>query len=150
MAVGTTQVTIIKHLRNFKSSLMDIINELKKNDYYIAEINGAECKDAESFLSKIGVAFKFPDYYGKNLDAFWECIGDLSWIDETNYALVIYNKDSFLLQEPDKIKVEIIELLEKIRIDWGNVPNYKGEDEFRKKADFQIIITETPSDYTAT
>lgn len=31
----------------------------------------------EDFLANIGTALSFPEYYGRNLDALWDCLRDL-------------------------------------------------------------------------
>ena len=36
------------------------INELNKRGYYVANLDGEQCKDAESFLREIGKSFRFP------------------------------------------------------------------------------------------
>jgi RNAse (barnase) inhibitor barstar len=110
-----------------------------KDSYFVAEINGADCKSKTGFLKAVGSAFLFPDYYGMNLDAFAECINDLDWLDKPNYALVIYNSNLLLNEESEEVKLSVLELLKNAQQQWANVPNYKGEDDYRKKGRFEII-----------
>lgn len=98
-------------------------------------MNSRTLKD---FIKEVGKAFEFPDYYGENIDAFWDCIRDLSWLNADNYTLKIENSRYFLTLEDEDTQKEIYDLLEKVREDWANVPNYKGEDQYRSKADFCI------------
>lgn len=37
-------------------------------------IDGSLIKDEKSFHDVVANVFSFPDYYGRNLDAFWDCI----------------------------------------------------------------------------
>lgn len=113
--------------------------DLIERGYFIAEIDGLLCANLVSFLDQIATAFEFPDYYGGSINALWDCIGDLSWLKENNYALIIRNSNNFLKNENEKTRDEIKDLLLKITEDWKNVPNYKGEDEFRQKSDFKVI-----------
>jgi RNAse (barnase) inhibitor barstar len=108
------------------------------NEYYIAVLDSMECKTLPPFLKKVGIAFRFPDYYGNNVNAFWECIGDLSWLDAKNYSLVIKNSNFFLIEETEDTRKEIFDLLQKVKYDWANVPNFEGEEVYRQKADFNI------------
>ena|SRR5690242_15573030 len=115
------------------------ITEKKNDNCYDVVIDGNKCKNIHSFLEEIGAAFKFPDYYGVNLNAFWDCIGDLSWLKANNYCLTIENSKAFLSEETRKAQKEILDLLERVKQDWSNVPNFEGEDEYRKRSDFQIF-----------
>ncbi|WP_229795280.1 barstar family protein [Saccharothrix coeruleofusca] len=39
-------------------------------------------------LAAIGEALEFPDWYGHNLDALYDCLTDLSWLPEGEHVLV--------------------------------------------------------------
>lgn len=108
--------------------------------YFEAEIDGEKTKTLIMFLNEIAIAFKFPGYYGKNINAFAECINDLDWIPEKNYRLRIMNSKLFLSEETADTKKNILDLLTNVRKEWANVPNYPGEDKYRAKADFQIEL----------
>ncbi|WP_121003199.1 barstar family protein [Saccharothrix australiensis] len=47
---------------------------------------GARSKSAA--LAAIGEAMAFPDYYGQNLDALYDCLTDLSWLPPGEHVLV--------------------------------------------------------------
>ncbi|MFB9503262.1 barstar family protein [Saccharothrix mutabilis subsp. capreolus] len=47
---------------------------------------GARTKSAA--LAAIGEAMEFPDHYGQNLDALYDCLTDLSWLPEGEHVLV--------------------------------------------------------------
>ncbi|HEX7905246.1 MAG TPA: barstar family protein [Chitinophagaceae bacterium] len=118
---------------------MNNIDENKNKEYFIAEIDGQHCPILGTFLKEIAIVFRFPNYYGENINALWDCLGDLSWLNAANYSLVIKNSAMFLTEESKKTKEEIIELLSKISDDWNHVPNFDGEDQFRKRSDFKIV-----------
>jgi len=106
--------------------------------YYIAVLDGSDCKTLKSFLNNIGKAFKFPSYYGKNLNALNDCLNDLEWLDKPNYILIIKNSKEFLSKESEETRNHIFSFLERVSKQWANVPNYEGEEIYRKKADFRI------------
>lgn len=118
------------------------LTELDHNKYFIAVLNGERSKNIKAFLHEIGELFNFPGYYGENMNAFYDCINDLSWIDQPNYALVIRNYSQFLANDPEGTSTEYLSILDKISKEWENVPNYNGEEKFREKADFKIFIVE--------
>ena len=37
----------------------------------------SNCKDLYELHQQIKIAFDFPDYYGENWDAFWDCLWEL-------------------------------------------------------------------------
>lgn len=115
------------------------IELLRSKGYYIAFLDGEKCLDLRAFITQIGRAFHFPDYYGNNMDALDECINDLDWISEKNYALVVINSNSFLSSETTAQQNSIWGFFEKVKVEWVSVPNFEGEDQFRSKADFIII-----------
>lgn len=45
------------------------------------------CADRETLYDRIAVSFDFPDYFGRNLDALFDCLTDLS--EDTCVALVL-------------------------------------------------------------
>jgi RNAse (barnase) inhibitor barstar len=65
-----------------------ILSTLTDWDWYAGYINGSEVHDKRTFLTAVGQAFAFPDYAGRNWDAFEELINDLSWVRATGYALI--------------------------------------------------------------
>ena len=128
---------IVKWLDNNCDTL---IAELNTNKYFIGIIDGKKVKTIKSFLIEIAKTFKFPSYYGVNMNAFYECINDLDWIEEKKYALVIDNSSEFLKDEDTKVKEDILDTLQQVRREWANVPNYEGEDQYRTKSDFIIVL----------
>ncbi|SRR5258708_5921800 len=106
--------------------------------YYVAILDGSDCRTLKSFLKEIGKSFKFPSYYGQNLNALNDCLNDLEWLDKPNYLLIIKNSGKFLISESEEIRKHISEFLERVSKQWAHVPNYEGEELYRKKADFRI------------
>jgi RNAse (barnase) inhibitor barstar len=114
--------------------------KISNNEYYVAGIDANNCKTKKSFLIVIGTAFQFPSYFGQNLDALKECLNDLEWLDKPNYILLIKNAKELLSEEPEEVRDKILILLEDVSKEWANVPNYEGEDAYRKRADFRVRL----------
>lgn len=111
-----------------------------KGKYFIAAINGEDCENWEAFLKEIGIAFKFPDYYGQNVAAFRDCINDLSWITQDNYMLFINNSSKLLSKGTLEDDQEyLINLFDKISKNWKLGPKAEGNDKTRKVSDFTVI-----------
>jgi Barstar (barnase inhibitor) len=57
-----------------------------------AELDARYCRTAKGFLISAGVALGFPDYYGKNWDAFYECFGDLLEVTTGGMGYEFYDR----------------------------------------------------------
>jgi len=62
----------------------------------------------------------------------------LEWINKPNYLLIIKNSKDFLSKESDEMRNHMVSFLDNVTKQWANVPNYEGEDHYRKRADFRI------------
>jgi hypothetical protein len=65
-------------------------------------LDGRPIRDKESFIREAGEAMGFPDYSGKNWDAFEEMIRDLSWNRAQGYALLYEYPHHFSETAPDE------------------------------------------------
>jgi len=124
------------------TQVSDILKSENINEdlYYIGILDGAKCKSLKSFLKEIGKVFNFPSYYGQNLNALYECLNDLEWLDKRNYFLLIKNSEIFLKDESTEVRDHILSSLKRVTEEWANVPNYDGEEIYRHKADFRIKL----------
>ena len=88
-------------------------------------IEGREVNDKQQFLAAVGQAFAFPDYYGRNWDAFEEMINDLSWIPATGYLLLYDHAHRFASSQPEAWQTAI-SILQSAAIRWqqAGVPFY--------------------------
>ena len=59
---------------------------------YIAEdpivLDLTGCRYGGEVHERIKEAFGFPDYYGKNWDAMWDCLTDLFWVTDDRHIVV--------------------------------------------------------------
>ena len=58
-----------------------------------------------AFLDAFADALHFPDYFGRNWDAFEECLGDLSWesLDDAKGIVIVLDRpDRFARNQPDE------------------------------------------------
>jgi len=117
------------------------VDDLLSKGYFVGIIDGANCKNLKASIANIAAAFKFPDYYGKNLDAFWDCINDLGWLEESNYLLLIENAREFMTEDSSDNKHYLTNMLDEVSKEWAKVHNHLSEDRFRHHADFKVIYT---------
>lgn len=73
------------------------------SEVFVAEIDGAKTRTLRGFYPRIAKILLFPDYFGKNLDALFDCLCSLEVTGTEEVVLLIRNFDSFLEKEkPEK------------------------------------------------
>jgi len=112
--------------------------DLPIDSTYIALIDCENALNWSDFKRECSRAFKFPDYFSGNMNSFQEIINDLSWLKQSNYLLVLINSGKLLWFEKEEEKSYLKDLFNQISYEWINVPNYSGEDEYRKKSKFIV------------
>lgn len=105
------------------------INEINlSKDSILFEIDCKFCDTKENLFKYFSEQLEFPDYFGKNWDAFDECVHDLEWIkDKTNKKIVyiyIYNLKELLINDTKQNKEIFLQIVntDDIYIDEFNNP----------------------------
>ena len=57
-----------------------------------------------TFLSRIAEALEFPDWFGRNWDAFFDCLTDLSWLPAGGHVLVLLNTAEMRRDAPEALR----------------------------------------------
>jgi hypothetical protein len=68
-------------------------------------LDGRKIATKEDFLRETAEVMDFPAYFGKNWDAFDECIRDLSWVSAQKYILIYDRPDIFAKAQPDQWQI---------------------------------------------
>ena len=77
----------------------------------------ARVRDKSAMLAVIGHALRFPSWYGRNLDALADCLGDLSWLSADGHLLLLEHCDGIHgAAEADFLAV--IEVIGQAASDW--------------------------------
>lgn len=56
-------------------------------------VDGSAVTTKAAALDAIAAALSFPDWFGKNLDALYDCLRDLSWLPSGEHALIWAHAD---------------------------------------------------------
>lgn len=67
----------------------------------ILQADVGTCTSAPEILRKFGRAFKFPAWYGANLDALHDCLTDPDWYLGTGRTLLISGLDALAHSDPE-------------------------------------------------
>lgn len=92
---------------------MKIIDKLPtfSTAVFVAEIDGKKARTLRGFYPRISKALFFPDYFGKNLDALFDCLCSLEVVGKQEIVLLIRHAESFLEKEKPEKRSAAIEVL---------------------------------------
>jgi hypothetical protein len=84
-----------------KSSVLSgDIGWFRQQGYVVHEMNGAEWTTPDAFHGDVKRALGFPDYYGKNLASWVDCLPELPVPDEGGTLLVFRRYDVLAREQP--------------------------------------------------
>ena len=64
-------------------------------------ISLAGCHDKNGLLARTAEALNFPDWFGNNWDAWFDCLVDLAWLPADGYVLVFEDADELRASSPE-------------------------------------------------
>jgi RNAse (barnase) inhibitor barstar len=91
----------------------------KKTAFF--HLEGRKIEKKEQFLNHASVAMQFPSHFGKNWDAFYDCLTDLEWIKAENFAIYFDHTDNFAEHHESELET-LIEIFQ------DAVDFWSGED----------------------
>lgn len=115
-------------MSNFKILKAPYEPKTREADVIIAYIDGAKAETMLDFYQQIQKGLKLPAYFGKNLDALYDCLCDFSWLDVREIHIILRNYDLFLAQEPKNQRWNILAVLNDAVAEWKAM---KGKDKIK-------------------
>lgn len=67
-------------------------------------VEGAHCKNLKDLHKEFSYAFRFPEYYGVSMDALFDCLIDLSWLEGNSIMVLIRNSEFICCDENSEIR----------------------------------------------
>ncbi|MCP3801008.1 barstar family protein [Allokutzneria sp. A3M-2-11 16] len=64
-------------------------------------VDGTTVNSKSAAIDAIAKAMSFPSYFGRNLDALYDCLVDLSWLPVGNHVLVWTDHHVLAEEDPD-------------------------------------------------
>lgn len=65
-----------------------VATQAKSRGAYAHVLDGGDHPDKLSTLDAIATALSFPEWFGRNLDALYDCLTDLSWLPAGEHVLI--------------------------------------------------------------
>ena len=104
---------------------MHFAAEAMHDGLFVAWVDGKRVTTKEEFLTEVAQALKFPGYYGRNWDAFDECIRDLEWLPARGYVLVLDEYGWFAQRDAESWEIALAILKEAAKTwVWTTTPMY--------------------------
>jgi len=107
----------LRLLRNSPVALYfrtEVLNEdvgwLRSEGYHIDELDCTGWRAEPDFHADIAARLAFPDYYGGNLNAFNDCIGDIEVSNSGGRAIVFRRFDAFAQRQP-RVAQSILDIM---------------------------------------
>jgi RNAse (barnase) inhibitor barstar len=83
-----------------KSSAKVLAERARAKGAFPHLLGGEVTVDKSSTMDAIAKALSFPAYFGRNLDALYDCLTDLSWLPPGEHVLIWVNSDKLRQAEP--------------------------------------------------
>ncbi len=101
-----------------------------KNDksMVVAIIEGKTAATMADFYAQISKQLHMPSYFGLNLDAFFDCLCDFSWLDSNHIQIVLKDYDDFLAKEQPLKRWDLLVVLNDAVDEWKAM---KGKDKVK-------------------
>jgi RNAse (barnase) inhibitor barstar len=88
-------------------------------------IRGAKSRSAADFFNECGAALQFPDYFGENFNALFDCLTDLEWLPGDAYLIVATEGDRILEREAEQLGA-LLEVLQNAAAEWAKAQDSQG------------------------
>jgi len=75
-----------------------------ENNVRYVFLDGNICKSIDQCYQTLQQQLSIPDYFGYNLDALEEVLGDLDWIEEEKVKIILLNSEHLLTNDEEKKK----------------------------------------------
>jgi RNAse (barnase) inhibitor barstar len=133
----------IDHLRSIHPPYVELLVLKKDHTYHdeiaplpgyvVREFHGRKCKSKSGLLGEFSRVLDFPSYFGKNWDAFEDCLTDLQWLPAPGYLFVVTEAEQ-ILPEHDEDYRTFLSILEQAGKVWGT------EQDVRPEIPFHVLL----------
>lgn len=83
-----------------KATLATLRAETESVEWRLFYLDGSKIRDKKTFLDKIARAMEFPAYFGRNWDAFNDCLTDLGWAPAQGYVVLFQAPERLVKNSP--------------------------------------------------
>lgn len=93
----------------------------------VVKLNGGQFKTLSKLYIQLNKEFQFGGSFGNNLDALFDSMTDLSWLDEKKFVLSISNTEDFLIEEDEDTVLDFLNTLNDIGSSINDEPMFSDQ-----------------------
>ncbi|WP_158827773.1 barstar family protein [Streptomyces sp. NRRL S-118] len=93
--------------------------------FYVAHLEGQEIPDEFSAFQNLQESLKFPEYFGWNWNAVYDCLRDLQWLSVDHHVVIVRSADR-ALREDNAARDEFFRTLWRAGRRWSYVKRPEG------------------------
>ena len=96
----------------------DLCRKAQKQGWNCAHVDLAGCLEKDEMLRRIAQTLGFPNWFGGNWDALFDCLADLSWRPAAGHVLLLEHAD-LLRQEAPEVFDTAVSILQDVAVYWA-------------------------------
>jgi RNAse (barnase) inhibitor barstar len=96
----------------------DVCRKAERQGWNCAHIDLSGCVEKQDMLKRIATALAFPEWFGGNWDALFDCLADLSWRPAAGHLLLLENADALRGEAPEVFDTAVA-ILQDVAIYWS-------------------------------
>lgn len=77
-----------------------VADEARARGAYVHTVAGLGLRDRLSVVDAIAAELHFPEHFGRNLDALYDCLTDLSWLPAGEHVLIWVASNTLNVEDP--------------------------------------------------
>lgn len=136
---------LVTHLRSTKSPWVVLLSasefrsqsswRTRLPDACIRVLAGGKCVTKKALFTEFKRQLKFPSYFGRNWDAFEECLTDLEWLPGCSYVIVVRAADKLLSKSEDEYRT-FLDIMDATGEHWAT-PSFRPR---REPVPFHVVF----------
>jgi hypothetical protein len=103
---------------------------------YVVRLDGQGMPDEMSVFQQFCESLKFPEYFGWNWNAFYDCLRDLQWLSSDRHIVIIESAES-VLSEDGVAREEFFRALWRAGQRWSYVKRPEGVT----RSNLSVVLT---------
>jgi hypothetical protein len=145
-ALADTRMLTARHLGVAKSPWVvsstcapDVLRSIVRREFpdlFVALIPGRACQTKRGLFDTFADVLQFPVHFGRNWDAFEECINDLTWLKAGGYLLLVSEAEALLARSEKDHRI-FVDIMSEAGQAWSEAS--------RRKRPFHVVLVSATS-----